>query len=196
MENRKILFGITGSFCNHQAIIKVLEELTADNEIQVVLTKNVVACSTRFYNAIDFQNDCERITGQPLIKDIVEAEKVGPRKYFDCMVIAPMSANSVSKLVNGAYDCPVALAAKAMLRNQKPIICGIATNDALGISGKNIFTLLALKNIYYVPFAQDDPMKKPNSLVADWSLIAQTCENALMGVQLQPLLRQVVFYEK
>ena len=195
MENRKILFGITGSFCNHQAIIQVLRDLAADNEVQVVLTKNVAA-STRFYNAIDFQNDCEHITNQPLIKDIVEAEKVGPRKYFDCMVIAPMSANSVAKLVNGAYDCPVALAAKAMLRNQKPIICGIATNDALGISGRNIFSLLALKNIYFVPFAQDDPMKKPNSLVADWSLIAQTCEDALMGRQLQPILRQVVFYEK
>ena len=192
----KLGFCITGSFCNHQAIIQVLRDLAADNEVQVVLTKNVAACSTRFYNAIDFQNDCEHITNQPLIKDIVEAEKVGPRKYFDCMVIAPMSANSVAKLVNGAYDCPVALAAKAMLRNQKPIICGIATNDALGISGRNIFSLLALKNIYFVPFAQDDPMKKPNSLVADWSLIAQTCEDALMGRQLQPILRQVVFYEK
>ena len=138
MENRKILFGITGSFCNHQAIIQVLRDLAADNEVQVVLTKNVAACSTRFYNAIDFQNDCEHITNQPLIKDIVEAEKVGPRKYFDCMVIAPMSANSVAKLVNGAYDCPVALAAKAMLRNQKPIICGIATLSLIHILFKSL----------------------------------------------------------
>lgn len=196
MENRKLLFGITGSFCNHQAIIKVLSDLAVHNEIQVVLTRSVATYSTRFYNAIDFQHDCERISGKPLIKDIVEAEKIGPRNYFDCMVIAPMSANSVAKLVHGAYDCPVALAAKAMLRNQKPIVCGIATNDALGISGRNIFTLLAYKNIYYVPFAQDDPMKKPNSLVADWSLIAQTCEEAMIGRQLEPLLRQVVFYEK
>ncbi len=196
MENRKLLFGITGSFCNHRAVIKELETLCEQNDVQVILSRNVVKYSTRFYNAIDFLNDCERISGKPVIKDIVEAEKIGPLNAHDCMIIAPMSASCASRLVNGNYDCPVTLAAKAMIRNLKPIVCGIASNDVLGISGRNIFTLLAIKHIYFVPFAQDDPMKKPTSMVADWSLISKTCEAALLEHQIQPLILQKVFYEQ
>ena len=190
MEGKKILFGFSGSFCNHHKCIAELKKLAEKNDVTVVVSKNVAALSTRFYNHIEFLNECETISGHQVIKDIVTAEWVGPKDPFDIMCIAPMSASCTSRLVYGNYDCPVTLAAKAMIRNEKNVVVAIASNNALGISGKNIFHLLNYKHIYFVPLAQDDPLKKPNSLVARFELLEATMDQALNHQQIQPLLWQ------
>ena len=130
-----------------------------------------------------------------MIDSIVEAEPLGPKNPLDCMVIAPLTGNSMSKLANALTDSPVLMAAKATMRNIRPVVLGISTNDALGLNGVNLMRLMAAKNIYFIPFGQDDPIKKPNSLVADMDeLIVETVEAALEGKQIQPVL--IERYEK
>ena len=128
------------------------------------------------------------ITKKEIITTIPQAEPIGPKNYLDALVIAPCTGNTISKLANAVTDTPVTMAAKATLRNAKPVIIAVSTNDGLGASAKNIGLLLNAKNIYFVPFGQDDCIKKATSLVADMSLITKTIENALDGVQLQPVL--------
>lgn len=188
MENKHILFGISGSFCNHHAILKELEHLCEQNVVQCVVSENVFHCSTRYFNNKEFIALVEKITGKEVIHTIVEAEKVGPNNNFDIMVIAPMTASVAAKLAHGIYDHPITLAAKAMIRNHKNIVFGIASNDGLGISGSNVMHLLALKNIYAIPFRQDDPFKKERSIVAEWTLLETSLEAALQHKQLQPLI--------
>lgn len=195
MENKKILVGISGSFCNHHLVLEEVKKLAAKNEIQIVLSKNVSSLSTRFYNCIDFMRECESITKKPLIKTIVEAELIGPNNPYDIMLIVPMSATACSRLYYGHYDCPLTLAAKAMIRNRKNVVIGFASNDGLGMSGKNLFALLNQKNIYAVPFGQDDAIRKPNSLVAHWKAIEATLDYALKNEQIQPILLAGVNYE-
>lgn len=188
MKNKRILFGICGSFCNHAKILKQLETLCKENDVQIVVSENVYACDTRFFKAEEFMNRLVELSGHNVIHTIVEAEKVGPCNCYDLMVIAPMSATVCGKLVHGIYDHPVTLAAKAMLRNKKNIVFGIATNDGLGISGANIFTLLNYRNFYAIPFRQDAPLQKERSIVAEWELLTETCEKALLHEQIEPIL--------
>lgn len=188
MKDKKILFGICGSFCNHAYILEELKKISMYNYVQVIVTENVYTLNTRFHDAKEFIEDLERISGHEIWHTLVEAEKVGPIYKFDIMVIAPMTSTVMSKLKNGIYDNPVVLAAKAHLRNEGKIVIGISSNDVLSISGVNLFSLLNYKNIYSIPFYQDNPYVKPNSIVSEWSLLEETMEYAFMSKQIQPLL--------
>lgn len=188
MKNKHILFGICGSFCNHQAILKQLKKLCMDNDVQVIVSENVYTCDTRFFKHDEFLKTLETISAHKVWHTIIEAEAIGPSNQQDIMVIAPMSATVAAKLANGIYDHPITLAAKAMLRNGKNIVFGIATNDGLGISGVNIMKLLAFKQFYAIPFRQDAPFQKERSVVAKWELLEESLDQALINKQLQPLL--------
>lgn len=188
MKNKHILFGICGSFCNHQAILKQLKKLCMDNDVQVIVSENVYTCDTRFFKHDEFLKTLETISTHKVWHAIIEAEAIGPSNQQDIMVIAPMSATVAAKLANGIYDHPITLAAKAMLRNGKNIVFGIATNDGLGISGVNIMKLLSFKQFYAIPFRQDAPFQKERSVVAKWELLEESLDQALINKQLQPLL--------
>ena len=188
MKNKHILFGICGSFCNHQAILKQLKKLCMDNVVQVIVSENVYTCDTRFFKHDEFLKTLETISTHKVWHTIIEAEAIGPSNQQDIMVIAPMSATVAAKLANGIYDHPITLAAKAMLRNGKNIVFGIATNDGLGISGVNIMKLLSFKQFYAIPFRQDAPFQKERSVVAKWELLEESLDQALINKQLQPLL--------
>lgn len=188
MENKKILFGICGSFCNHKVMLHQLEQLCKHNDIKIVVSENVYTCDTRFFHHADFIEQLRKLSGKDVIHTIVEAEKVGPSNAYDLMVIAPMTATVASKLALGIYDHPVTLAAKAMLRNNKDIVFGIATNDGLSMSGKHIFSLMNYKHFYVIPFRQDAPFEKERSIVSKWELLEATCDMALVHRQLQPIL--------
>ena len=186
----RLLVGVCGSFCNHQAVLNVCRKLSETMSIQFVFTQNVSSTSTRFYELDAFIQECQSISKLPLITTLVEAELVGPHNHYDIMLIAPATANQISRLANGAYDCPVALAAKAMIRNQKNVVIALASNDILGISSKNVWQLYNTKNFYFVPFAQDDYKAKPNSCVACFDLIEDSIHKALNNRQIQPLLKE------
>ncbi|MBS4883767.1 dipicolinate synthase subunit B [Amedibacillus dolichus] len=188
MKNKHILFGICGSFCNHQAILKQLKKLCMDNDVQVIVSENVYTCDTRFFKHDEFLKTLETISTHKVWHTIIEAEAIGPSNQQDIMVIAPMSATVAAKLANGIYDHPITLAAKAMLRNGKNIVFGIATNDGLGISGVNIMKLLSFKQFFAIPFRQDAPFQKERSVVAKWELLEESLDQALINKQLQPLL--------
>lgn len=186
----KLLVGITGSFCNHQRVLAELNKLIDKYELTFVFTKNVSSLDTRFSSAKDLIAQCLKMTKHPIILDIVEAEKIGPLNQYDLMTIVPCSANSLSRLVHGAYDCPVALCAKAMVRNKKNVILGVSSNDILGISGVNLMKCLQIKHFYVLPIYQDDPILKPNSCTSMYELLNDTLKLASQNLQIQPILRE------
>lgn len=189
LEGTRIGFGLTGSHCTYDAVFPEIEKLVqAGAEVLPVVTFTVKSTETRFGNGEDWVNRIEELTGNKVIDSIVMAEPLGPRIPLDCMVIAPLTGNSMSKFANAMTDSPVLMAAKATLRNGKPVVLGISTNDALGLNGVNLMKLIATKNIYFIPFGQDDPLRKPNSMVARMPLLYETIENAMIGKQLQPVL--------
>lgn len=189
LKDCRIGFGITGSFCTFSKITDELKTLSEKAHcITPVFSDNVQRMNTRFGNAREFIEQIEMITGNKGIKTITAAETVGPNALFDVMVIAPCTGNTLAKLCNGITDTPVLMAAKAHLRNNRPLVISISTNDALGANFKNIGLAMNMKNVYFVPFIQDDIVKKPNSLVADVSLIDDTITAALSGRQIQPLI--------
>lgn len=190
MKKLRIGFAITGSFCNYDVVFKEIEKLAKREDIELFPIMSYAANSfdTRFGKSADWNKKLEDLTGNKIINTIVDAEPVGPELNFDLIVVAPCTGNTTAKLANAITDTPVTMACKAQLRNQKPIVLAIATNDGLGANGKNIGLLLNMKNVYFVPFTQDDPKGKPNSLVADFTLIEQTIEATLQGKQLQPVL--------
>lgn len=188
MDNKHLLFGICGSFCNHTKIVKELCQLCESNDVQVIVSENVYQMDTRYHKAEEFIKELENITNHSVIHTLQEAEKAGPVYHFDLMIIAPMSATVCAKIVHGIYDHPITLAIKAMLRNKKNIVFGIATNDGLGISGSNIFTLLNYRNFYIIPFRQDAPFEKERSIISDWTLLKETCEKAIINEQIEPIL--------
>jgi dipicolinate synthase subunit B len=153
-----------------------------------IITYSVLTAATRFGTGEEWIEKIEASSGSKVVSKIVEAEPFGPTNPLDCMVIAPMTGNSISKLANAQTDSPVLMAAKATLRNGKPVVLGISTNDALGLNGMNIMKLLSTKNIYFIPFGQDNPQKKPNSLIADFTKIIPTVEHAIQSRQMQPIL--------
>ena len=189
LKGKKLGFALTGSHCTFTDVIPQLKNLVEKGaEIYPIASFPVLNTDTRFGAATDWQTQVEEITGKKIISTIVEAEKFGPKIQLDAMIIAPMTGNTMSKLANAVTDSPVLMATKATMRNLKPIILAVSTNDALGLNGKNLMQLVATKNIYFVPFGQDDPIKKPNSLIAKLDLLADTVREALNGKQLQPLL--------
>lgn len=182
-------FAITGSFCTFDKIkpqIKILKDEGAN--IIPVFSYNAYNFDTRFAKAADFVSDVCELAGNECINTIQKAEPVGPGRLFDIMVIAPCTGNTAAKLCSGITDSPVLMAAKAHMRNNRPLVISISTNDALGINFQNLGKLMIMKNIYFVPFGQDNYKDKPNSMVADVSKIKDTLELALDGIQLQPII--------
>ncbi|GAM15000.1 dipicolinate synthase subunit B [Mesobacillus selenatarsenatis] len=189
LQGKKIGFGLTGSHCTYDAVFPEIEKLVnAGAEVLPVVTFTVKNTETRFGKGEDWVQRIEELTGNKVIDSIVKAEPLGPKIPLDCMVIAPLTGNSMSKFANAMTDSPVLMAAKATLRNQKPVVLGISTNDALGLNGVNLMRLMATKNIYMIPFGQDDPVKKPNSMVARMEMLSETILEAMNGKQLQPVL--------
>lgn len=181
--------GITGSFCTFDKVkIEIREMKQVFGDIVPIFSNSAASYDTRFGTAEKMREDIEEITGHKIIDTIMGAEPIGPKGYLGAMVIAPCTGNTLAKLANGITDSPVLMAAKAHLRNNKPLIISISTNDAMGINFKNIGLLMNMKNIYFVPFAQDDPVKKPNSLIANLKLIPDTIEMAMQGKQIEPVL--------
>ncbi|SDJ00932.1 dipicolinate synthase subunit B [Salimicrobium halophilum] len=189
LKGKRIGFGITGSHCTYDEIFPVLEEMVRKGaEVIPFLSFTMQSTDTKFGEAKKHVEKIETITGRKAVRTIPDAEPFGPKTPLDCMIIAPLTGNSTSKLANALTDSPVLMAAKATLRIGRPIVLAISTNDALGLNGVNVMKLMATKNIYFVPFGQDHPFKKPNSLVSDMSLVPETVEHALEGKQRQPVL--------
>ncbi|BAQ10571.1 dipicolinate synthase subunit b [Bacillus sp. OxB-1] len=189
LQGKRIGLGITASHCTYEEIIPVIESLKTNGATVVpVITHSVLTAATRFGTGEEWIERIEGVTGEKVISSIVGAEPFGPSNPVDCMIIAPMTGNSISKFANAATDSPVLMAAKATLRNGSPVLIGISTNDALGLNASNIAKLLNMKNVYFIPFGQDDPFKKPNSLISDFSLMVPAAAAALEKRQLQPLL--------
>jgi dipicolinate synthase subunit B len=189
LKGKKIGFGLTGSHCTYDAVFPEIEKLVqAGAEVLPVVTFTVKNTETRFGKGEDWIQRIEDLTGNRAIDSIVKAEPLGPKIPLDCMVIAPLTGVSMSKFANAMNDSPVLMAAKATLRNLKPVVLGISTNDALGLNGVNLMRLMATKNIYFIPYGQDDPVNKPNSMVARMPLLMETVEAAIAGQQIQPVL--------
>ncbi|TQR20971.1 dipicolinate synthase subunit B [Psychrobacillus vulpis] len=189
LNGLRIGLGITASHCTYEEVIPMIKQFTDLGATVVpIITYSVLTAATRFGTGEEWIEKIEAASGSNVVSKIVEAEPFGPTNPLDCMVIAPMTGNSISKLANAQTDSPVLMAAKATLRNGKPVVLGISTNDALGLNGMNIMKLLSTKNIYFIPFGQDNPHKKPNSLIADFAKIIPTVEHAIKGKQFQPVL--------
>lgn len=189
MKKLSIGFALTGSFCTFERAIAQMEELVRRGyEVLPVLSFNACGMDTRFMAAHDLRERVQRITGHEPIDTLTAAEPIGPKRMCDVYVIAPITGNSLSKLANGQFDTPAMLGAKSHLRNEKPLVLAVSTNDGLGAAAQNIGRLLQWRNVYFVPFGQDDPIKKPRSLVADFEQIPRTIAAALAGIQLQPML--------
>lgn len=189
LKGKKVGFGLTGSHCTYDAVFPEIEKLVNEGaEVFPVVTFTVKSSTTRFGKGDEWVQRIENLTGRSVVDSIVEAEPFGPKNPLDCMIIAPLTGNSMSKFANALTDSPVLMAAKATLRNQKPVVVGISTNDALGLNGVNLMRLMSAKNIYFIPFGQDDPEKKPNSMVAQMSFLKETVCSALEGKQLQPVI--------
>lgn len=189
LKDVKIGWALTGSFCNFEFVFPKIEEVANEGaDIYPIISDSVDICDTRFGKADDWKNKFSELTGKDLIKNIVDAEPVGPKLKLDIMIVAPCTGNTLSKLANGITDTPVTMACKAHLRNQKPLLLAIATNDALGANGKNLGLLMNMKNVYFVPFRQDNPTGKPNSMVSDFEKINATIKEVLLEKQIQPVL--------
>lgn len=180
---------ITGSFCTFKKIITVIQDLKGRGmDVVPVFSERVQTTDNRFNKADEFITEVEAITGHKGMYSITDAEPVGPKKIFDVLVIAPCTGNTMAKLANGITDSTALMAAKAHLRNEKPLIIAMSTNDALGMNLKNIGMLMNIKNIYFVPFGQDNYNKKPSSMVAHMDRTTDTVIAALAGKQLQPVV--------
>lgn len=189
IRNKNIGFAFTGSFCTYKKAFIELEKLKACNcNIFTIFSERSASINSRFGNADDFIRKAEEITGNKPILTIEDAEPIGPKAYLDALAIIPCTGNTAAKLCNGITDSPVLMAAKAHIRNELPLIIAICTNDGLGANMKNIGMLLNMKNIYFVPFGQDDPVKKTKSLVAHTELLIPTIEHALSNKQIQPVV--------
>lgn len=187
LKGMKIGFAMTGSFCTLDKVMAEIEALKKQDAVIIpIMSEMVWSTDTRFGKAKDFIDKVSAITGKEIIHDIKGAEPIGPKKLLDALVIAPCTGNTISKLANGITDSCVAMAAKATLRNKSPVIIAVSTNDGLSTSARNIGTLLNKENIYFVPFGQDDPIGKPDSLVADMTKIGCTLVSALNKEKVQP----------
>ncbi|WP_191380078.1 dipicolinate synthase subunit B [uncultured Flavonifractor sp.] len=185
----RVGFAFCGSFCTFSPALKALERVHARyGDVTPIVSESSASTDTRFGAARGFMTEMERICGKPVIDSIAKVEPIGPKGLLDVLVICPCTGNTLAKLANGITDTAVTMAAKAHLRNGRPVVLCPATNDGLAASAKNIGLLLDKKNLYFVPFRQDDPVKKPTSLVADFSKVEDAVDAALAGKQLQPVL--------
>ncbi len=189
LEGINVGFAMTGSFCTFSKTITKIKELVKKGaNVIPIMSFNAYNLDTKFGNANDFIKEIENITNNKIIHTIQEAEPIGPKKMTDIMCIAPASGNTMAKLTNGIIDTPVTMAVKSHLRNNRPVVVAISTNDALAGSAKNIGDLLNRKNYYFVPFRQDNPITKPRSIVFDPEYLIKTIETALDNEQIEPIL--------
>lgn len=189
MRKERVGFALCGSFCTHAAVLEVLERMTEIYEVVVPIASDYAAFTdTRFGTSEEFLERVEELTGREVLYDITSVEPIGPQKLLDILVIAPATGNTIAKLAAGISDTAVTMAAKAHLRNGRPVVVAMASNDGLSAGAKNIGELLNRKNYYFVPFGQDNPIQKPCSLVADFAQIPETVDAALRGEQIQPVL--------
>ena len=189
LKGRRIGFGLTGSHCTYDAVLpEIIKLVDAGAEVLPIVSSTVKTTNTRFGDGSEWIEKIEEVTGHKVIDSIVKAEPLGPKIPLDCMVIAPLTGNTMSKFANAMTDNPVLMAAKATLRNLNPVVLGISTNDALGLNGVNLMRLMATKNIYFIPFGQDAPTKKPSSMVARMTMLQDTVIAAIDGKQLQPVI--------
>lgn len=181
-------FAMCGSFCTFEKVFPIMEELAKEHRVIPIFSYVCQSTDSRFGNAADFMARAETICHHAVIKTIAEAEPIGPKKLLDVLLIAPCTGNTLSKLAHSVADTPVTMAAKSHLRNGRPVIAAVSTNDGLAGAAENIGRLMARKHYYFVPFRQDDCIKKPTSLVADFSKIPETIDHAEKGCQIQPVL--------
>lgn len=183
-------YALCGSFCTHKRSVEILRELKENGyDIQPVASENAYSTDTHFGTAEAMQHELESICGKEIIHTIKDAEPLGPRVHLEALVICPCTGNTLAKIANGITDTAVTMAAKAHLRSDRPLLIALASNDALSANLRNIGTLLQKKQVYFVPMAQDDPERKPHSLVADFSLVPQALEMAMSGKQMQKIFR-------
>ena len=189
LKGVRIGYALAGSFCTFEKSFKAAEKLRdMGAELLPIMSYNAAGVDTRFGKAEDNIGRFEEITGRKVIKTIEDAEPIGPKRMCDVMVVAPCTANSAAKLAVGITDTPLTMAVKSHLRSGLPVVVAISTNDALGACAKNIGILQNYRNYYFVPYAQDDIVQKPASMVADLSLLPETVEMALKGIQIQPVV--------
>ncbi|WP_135547261.1 dipicolinate synthase subunit B [Paenibacillus cymbidii] len=182
-------FALTGSHCTFEEVMPQIKRFVdAGATVVPVASQTLMTTDTRFGTSESWQKQLKDITGNDIISSIVDAEPLGPSKRFNVLVIAPCTGNTTSKLANALTESAVLMAAKAQMRNGRPLVLAISTNDGLGLNAFNIARLQTAKNIYFVPYGQDAPFAKPNSLVARMDLIMETCEASLEGRQLQPMI--------
>lgn len=181
-------FAMCGSYCTFAKVFPAMEALTKEHRVIPIFSDNVQRTDSRFGDAAEFYQKAFDLTGIEPICTIADAEPIGPKKLLDALVIAPCTGNTLAKLSHGIADTPVTMAAKSHLRNGRPVVVAVSTNDGLAAAAENIGRLLARKHYYFVPFGQDDPKNKPTSLVADFAKIPETVELAVRGAQIQPIL--------
>lgn len=190
LQGKKIGVAFTGFFCTYERVFIELKNLVQEGaQVQTIFSNVAQSIDSRFGNAEDFVKEAEKITGIAPMLTIAQAEPIGPKGLLDLLVILPCTGNTIAKLANGITDSPVLMAAKAHLRNEKPLLLSISTNDALGMNMKNIGLLLNAKHVYFVPFGQDNAEKKPNSMIAHTELLVPAAKAALEGKQYQPVIQ-------
>ena len=191
MENKKHLgLALCGSYCTYEKLFQAAEKLADPYDLIPIMSENAAETDTRFGTATEHIKRLMLLSGRKVVTTIAEAEPLGPAQPMDALLIAPCTGNTLAKLSHGITDTAVTMAAKAHLRNGRPVIIALSTNDGLSGSAENIARLLNRKHFYFVPFRQDDPAKKPRSLQADFSLLEETVRAALQGRQLQPILKE------
>lgn len=181
-------FAMCGSYCTFSKVFPVMEALAENHRVIPIFSDNVQKTGSRFGEPAQFYETAFQLTGIEPICSIADAEPIGPKKLLNALIIAPCTGNTLAKLAHSIADTPVTMAAKSHLRNGRPVIVAVSTNDGLAGAAENIGKLLARKHYYFVPFGQDDPKNKPTSLVADFAKLPETLELALLGTQLQPIL--------
>lgn len=181
-------FALCGSYCTYDRVFPVIEALSKENKVIPILSEAAYATDSRFGTAEHWKRKLEEICGCPPLHLISQVEPIGPKGLLDILVIAPCTGNTLAKLAHSIADGPVTMAAKSHLRNGRPVLVAVSTNDGLAGAGENIGRLLARKHYYFVPFGQDDPLKKPTSLIADFAQIPLAMEGAMAGQQIQPML--------
>lgn len=181
-------FALCGSFCTYDQVFPVMELLSRDYRLMPIFSHAAATVDSRFGKATDYLHMAREICGCDVIRTIAQAEPIGPKKLLDALIVAPCTGNTLAKLAHSIADTPVTMAVKSHLRNGRPVILAVSSNDALGGGAENIGKLLGRKHYYFVPFGQDDPHGKPTSMVADFSRIPETLQEALEGRQLQPML--------
>ena len=189
MRKERVGFAVCGSFCTHRKVLETLEQLTKEYETVIpIVSETTGNTDTRFGTSDALLSRLRELTGREPLMDIPSVEPIGPKALLDVLVIAPATGNTLAKLAAGITDTAVTMAAKAHLRNGRPVVIALASNDGLSAGAKNIGELLVRKNYFFVPFGQDSAILKPCSLMADFSLLPQTINAALRGEQLQPVL--------